>query len=235
MTPLQKILQTQPKAVFFDLDNTLYEYSSANIAGMAAIYTKLLSAYPLDKTTLENAFAQARTEIKQQTKSTASSHSRLLYFQRMLEILGMNTQALLSLDLEQTYWRAYLRKAQLFDGVKNFLYELRARNIQTLIVSDLTAQIQLRKLIHFDIDGLIDYVVTSEEAGADKPHQNIFNLALKKANCDPQDVWMIGDSLEKDMEGAEALSITTIQKIDKENIGLVRAHFTHFHQLSCMG
>lgn len=214
MKTFQQISAVRPKAVFMDLDNTLYSYQPADEAGMTAIYSKLQTMYSLSKKELEDSFLQARREIKEQLGSVASAHSRLLYFQCMLEILGLNTQVYLSLDLEQTYWRAYLRHSQLFDGVKNFLYELRAHNIKSVIITDLTAQIQFRKLIHFNIDGLIDYVVSSEEAGSDKPNKEIFMLALKKVDCKPDEVWMIGDSMEKDIQGAMSLGIIAMHKTD---------------------
>lgn len=220
-----------PKAVFMDLDNTLYPYQPANEAGMIAIYSKLHMMYSLEKKDMEGAFLQARKEIKEQLGNVASSHSRLLYFQRMLENLGLNTQAYLSLDLEQSYWRAYLRHSQLFDGVKTFLSELRLNNIKSVIITDLTAQIQFRKLIHFNIDELIDYVVSSEEAGTDKPNKEIFLLALKKVGCKPEDVWMIGDSIEKDINGAMSLGIKSIYKIDSKCSEKIPMSFSNFNEL----
>lgn len=208
--PLFTLFNAEPKAVFLDLDNTLYDYEPAHNSGMEAIYNKLETRFPLKKEDIIEAFCQARSEIKATLDNTASSHSRLLYFQRMLELLGMQTQPLLCLDLEQSYWRAYLRQAKPFVGVKSFLYELRARNIKTVIVTDLTVQIQFRKLIHFGIDNLVDYVVTSEEVGVEKPSKQIFLMALEKVECIPQEVWMIGDSMEKDIEGAKACGIHCI-------------------------
>ena len=41
--------------------------------------------------------------------------------QRMLEIMGLGSQVLLALDLEQTYWRTFLGNAVLFEVLKNFL------------------------------------------------------------------------------------------------------------------
>ena len=40
--------------------------------------------------------------------------------QRMLEIMGLSSQVLLALDLEQTYWRTY-RNTVLLRVLKNFL------------------------------------------------------------------------------------------------------------------
>jgi putative hydrolase of the HAD superfamily len=62
--------------------------------------------------------------------------------------------------------------------VKELLDDLRRLGIPTAIVTDLTAQIQFRKVVYFGLDHYFDYIITSEEAGHDKPHQAPFKLAL---------------------------------------------------------
>ncbi|QCC84460.1 HAD family hydrolase [Desulfovibrio desulfuricans] len=203
---------TLPKAVCFDLDNTLYSYQPCNKAGMAAVYLKLYKNFSLEESKSSILFSEARKQIKQKLGDTAASHSRLLYFQRMLELMGLNAQVSLVLDLEQTFWRAYLQQAELFAGVKDFIYALRARNIAIAIVSDMTAQIQLRKLMHLDIDGLIDQIITSEETGHDKPHPSMFTLALEKLGTEPAETWMIGDDFERDVQGAIACGMVGVFK-----------------------
>ena len=62
-----------------------------------------------------------KRQVKRQLGHTASSHSRLLYFQRGIEMLGRKTQLLITLDLEQTYWRTFLSHCELFPGVRDLL------------------------------------------------------------------------------------------------------------------
>ena len=59
----------------------------------------------------------------------------------------------------------------------------------------MTAQIQFRKLVYFGLDEFFDYVVTSEEAGADKPDKMPFKVALEKLQLEPENIWMIGDKI----------------------------------------
>lgn len=206
-----------PKAVCIDLDNTLYSYAPCNKAGMDAVYDKLCKNFFFEEGKPSELFREARAQIKLQLGATASSHSRLLYFQRMLELMGLNAQVALALDLEQTFWRAYLHHAELFSGVRDFLFALRAKNISIAIVTDMTAQIQFRKMMHLDLDGLIDHIITSEETGHDKPHPSMFALALKKLDTEPCDTWMIGDDYERDVQGALSCGITAILKTNTPN------------------
>lgn len=163
-----------PDAILFDTDNTLYHYDPVHAAAQAAVRDKVVDMFSISPDEFDRAFKQARDQVKNRLKHTASSHSRLLYLQRMLEIMGLGSQVLLALDFEQTYWRTFLSNAVLFDGVKDLLDDLRLLGVPTAIVTDLTAQIQFRKVVYFGLDHYFDYIVTSEEAGYDKPHEAPF-------------------------------------------------------------
>jgi HAD superfamily hydrolase (TIGR01549 family) len=202
-----------PDAILFDTDNTLYPYDPAHAAAMRAVREKVCKTFTISPTDFDSAFQEARNQVKQRLKHTASSHSRLLYLQRMLEIMGLGSQVLLALDFEQTYWRTFLSNAVLFDDVKELLDDLRLLGIPTAIVTDLTAQIQFRKVVYFGLDRYFDYIVTSEEAGYDKPHAAPFQIALEKMAPKGDCIWMIGDNPVNDIRGArEEINAVTLQK-----------------------
>lgn len=203
-----------PDAILFDTDNTLYHYEPAHEAAMKAVRDKVTRTLLITPSQFDAAFEQARKEIKARLNHTASSHSRLLYMQRMLEILGLGSQVLRALDFEQTYWRTFLSNAVLFDDVKELLDDLRLFGIATAIVTDLTAQIQFRKIVYFGLDHCFDYIITSEEAGFDKPHPAPFQIALEKINPKKNCIWMVGDNPVNDIQGAkENINAVTIQKV----------------------
>jgi HAD superfamily hydrolase (TIGR01549 family) len=202
----------RPKAVVFDTDNTLYPYDSAHCAAMEAVQSKAMSLLNITRQEFDKAFDQARADVKAKLKDTASSHSRLLYFQRTVEYLGLGTKILLTLDFEQTYWRTFLVNTRLFPGVKDFICQLKSDGIITANITDLTAQIQFRKLVYLGLDEYFDYVVTSEEAGKDKPHKAPFDIILSKIGIDPSEIWMIGDNPINDIEGAVNAGMIPIQK-----------------------
>jgi putative hydrolase of the HAD superfamily len=204
-----------PQAIIFDTDNTLYAYDNPHQRATTATEEKAARLLGVDIANVRSAFVQARGEVKRQLGSTASSHSRLLYFQRGIEILGRKTQLVITLDLEQTYWRTFLSHCELFPGVREFLMALRSSGISTATITDLTSQIQFRKLIYFGLDDCFDYVVTSEEAGADKPQEAPFRLAIDKLGIDPAHIWMIGDHPVNDVAGAHPFGIATLLRLDR--------------------
>ncbi|MAV94055.1 MAG: hydrolase [Euryarchaeota archaeon] len=209
-----ELLTKLPNAILFDTDNTLYSYNEANEAAIIAVRKKTKQMLSISTSEFDEAYDNARSSVKSMLGSTASSHSRLLYIQRMLEHMGLGSQVLLSLDLEQTYWRSFLANANLFNGVKELLDDIRIAGIPTAIVTDLTAQIQFRKIIYFGLDSYFDHIVTSEETGADKPNESMFKLSLEKMKPEGTCFWMIGDNPISDIKGSrESIGAITFQKI----------------------
>tara|TARA_B110000008_G_C16927402_1_gene547318 strand:+ start:129 stop:872 length:744 start_codon:yes stop_codon:yes gene_type:complete len=240
MTEERKIIlknTSLPKAIIFDTDNTLYPYLPAHKEATKHVELKVEKMLGVQKEVFRSAFKASRIEIKKRLGEVASSHSRLLYMQSTLESLGLGTRILLSLDLEQTYWRTFLNNCRLFPGVLSFIHILKSKGIITANITDLTAQIQFRKLVYFGLDELFDFVVTSEEAGKDKPSRQPFELALKKFQVNPKNVWMIGDDPKSDMAGADQMGMIKIQKrhsgvkVVKNGIESPDLVFDHYDEL----
>ncbi len=201
----REILTARPNAVLFDLDNTLYDYDHAHAKALAQVRAKLGRNAGITPERFDALYDEARKSIKADLKDNASAHSRLLYFQRMIELTGLRSDVVMALDCEQTYWRTFLSAASLFPDVEETMRLIRSIGVQMAIVTDLTAQIQFRKIVYFGLESIVDHVVTSEEAGADKPSPQIYALAGRKLGLNPSAiVWMIGDDAKKDCEGAKS-------------------------------
>jgi len=70
----------------------------------------------------------------------------------------------------------------------------------------------------FGLDEYFDYVVTSEESGADKPNPLCFEVALAKIGLPiSSEIWMIGDNYESDIIGASCFNIKTVYKGKKQS------------------
>ncbi|PID34734.1 MAG: hypothetical protein CR971_01650, partial [candidate division SR1 bacterium] len=55
-----------------------------------------------------------------------------------------------------------------------------------------------------------DVLVSSEEAGIEKPHSGPFLLATHKLQVVAKECMMIGDNIARDIEGGKALGMQTI-------------------------
>jgi putative hydrolase of the HAD superfamily len=63
-------------------------------------------------------------------------------------------------------------------------------------------EVQTIKMAAAGIDHFFESIVYSEDLGIKKPHPEIFQLAMQRANCKPEDALMIGDDWDADIIGA---------------------------------
>ena len=158
------------KGVLLDIDNTIYHYETCHKQALNLLIEELSKLLFLPKETIKNEFLKSRKTVNKRLYDTASSHSRFLYIQLTLEkILGFsdfhNT-----LKLEKLYWDTFLSKMKLNESAKKFIFECKSKNIPICCVTDLTAQIQFRKVLNLNLENMIKYIVTSEEVGVEKPN-----------------------------------------------------------------
>jgi putative hydrolase of the HAD superfamily len=200
------------KGVLLDFDNCLYLYEPCHRFALSAVKNEM------EKITGKHRdffsfYTKAQDTVKLRIPDQAASHSRVLYFQTMFESLGRGSMVEKSLFLENLYWEKFMKKMKLVSGARKFLIDCKKKDIKIVIVSDLTTSIQFKKLTKLGISHLVDFVVTSEEVGVEKPNKKIFQLALKKTGLKNDEVMMIGDNFRKDMRGAQALGIKALQII----------------------
>ncbi|MDP2175499.1 MAG: HAD family hydrolase [Bacteroidota bacterium] len=195
------------KAILLDLDDTLYAYKSCHQAAYEACMILASEKYNLFNSDFEAAWKAGRDKVHQDLHGQGASHSRLLYAQKVSEILFDKTNPQFALEIEETYWRTFLNNMKFKPEVEAFLIDAKSKGIKMCIVTDLTAQIQMRKWLKLDLGRYIDFLVSSEEAGIEKPGAYMFELAMKKLGVKAEECIMIGDSEEKDIKGAEALGI----------------------------
>ena len=62
----------------------------------------------------------------------------------------------------------------------------------------------------YGLSQYLDLVIASAEEGTEKPDLRIFELALKRANCLPENAVMIGDRLDNDIIPAKKTGLKTI-------------------------
>ncbi len=202
------------KGILLDIDNTLYDYDNSHKIALNRVITFLKEKFSLSEEEISICYSKARSLVQIELGDTAASHNRLLYFQKMLELLELNPLRY-SLTVYNLYWDTFLVSMKPFDGIYEFLEKYKNR---LCLLTDLTAHIQHRKIKQLKLDQYSFLMVTSEEAGREKPHPYMFMVALKKMNLIPDEVCMIGDSFNKDIVGASNLGIDAIWiNLKKEN------------------
>lgn len=198
------------KAIIFDLDNTLYNYDRCNELAEKKLIQMVSKDLLISQEVARNLLKNAKKNIKNQLgDDVAASHNRLLYMQNICEQMEANP-LIYAMKFYNCYWETMLEEMRPFDYVIPLFKKIHDKGLKIAILTDLTAHIQYRKLDKLGICDYIDCIVTSEEAGAEKPSNRMFELALKKLQVEQNEALMVGDSVKKDIEGAKQCNIRGI-------------------------
>jgi HAD superfamily hydrolase (TIGR02253 family) len=199
------------KAVLFDLDDTLYDFSSIEEFGLKESYQKLLGfGCKISYEEFIKIYLEGKEDIKEALQGTASAHDRILFFQRLVEKIYGKTEPEIALELFNSFWEIIFQKMKPFDDSLSVLKSIQDAGLRIALVSDHTTDIQLRKIDVLGFSDYFNFIATSEEAGKDKPNREIFELALHKLSLKPEDVVMVGDIPERDIAGAKRAGIESI-------------------------
>jgi len=197
------------KAFIFDIDNTIYDYDSNDVIAMRELCKFAEEKFNLDEDAFLKIYYESRKVVKTRLTEGAGQHNRMLFFQAAVEIIGKNPFDYV-LEMYEIYWNTFLEGMKLYDGAEEFLKSLKESELKIALCTDMTAHIQYRKIKKLGISDLIDVIVTSEEAGFEKPSPLIFNLVLEKLKLKPSEAIYIGDHIDKDIKGALNCGMTPI-------------------------
>lgn len=200
----------QLKTVLFDLDDTLYHsWADCDKAAYAAIGAYAQTHLGIDGAQFVREFDMARYGLMRALPGAASGHDRTLMAVRALEKIGQNPM-LHAEAIADAYWNAVLDTMQPWPENEHMLSLLRQAGITIGVCTNMTTAMQLRKIRRLGLSEKIDFIVTSEEAGADKPAPQLYLLALAKAAALKQEAIFVGDTYSHDIIGALDIGIEAI-------------------------
>ncbi len=190
------------KGIIFDLDDTLYDYKKCNEYAIEKVINYIINHNDKYKNYqyILDVYNKISIHLKDELKNTASSHNKSIYFKQLIEELKLNYSYFQTLN--NLYWTNFYNSMVCFEGVKDFIIWNKINGIKIGILTDYETEYQIMKLEKVELLNYVDYIVTSEEVGIEKPSVNMFYTILKKMNLQAEDVIMIGDNYEKDIMGA---------------------------------
>jgi putative hydrolase of the HAD superfamily len=188
------------KAVIFDIDDTLYSYQEANKRTMERMKLFVMMELGIPMEEFEQDYHRLMQEQIQICGGTSGRYSRAIRFQRMMEERGLPLRY--GAQLNDLYWEIMMDEMTPAEGAAQLLDGLRERGLRLGVGSDMTADWQIKKLDKLGLLDKLDFIVTSEEAGVEKPELKLFQLCAKKAGCAMEECLFIGDNLKKDVLGA---------------------------------
>ncbi len=189
--------------LIFDLDDTLIPSES--------IYA---NAYEKIGVASQTSFQFAKKDVKNRLPSGhVSSHNRMLYFKRVLEISNdFSPQKLILMHNE--YEQELIRLTLDFvkdNGLVGKLAKLK-QVADLYILTNENTRTQIKKLAAIDPDGsLFKKIFTSEEIGIEKPSPKVFEWVQNEVSDLPEtSFWMIGNDDRIDLETPSKMGWNTV-------------------------
>ncbi|MBX5468387.1 MAG: HAD family hydrolase [Thermoleophilaceae bacterium] len=96
-----------------------------------------------------------------------------------------------------------------YEDARPALAALRERGVRTVVASNWDCSLP-EALERVGLRPLVDGVVASAVVGAAKPAAALFHAALELAGCEPGEALHVGDSLDKDVQGARAAGLRAV-------------------------
>jgi phosphoserine phosphatase len=90
------------------------------------------------------------------------------------------------------------------------LERVRAAGLRTAVVTNGMTDLQWLKLERAGLASYFDAFVASAAVGIGKPDARIFTVALERIGCAAGAAWMVGDSLRRDVAGAQAAGVRAV-------------------------
>ncbi|MBZ4415805.1 HAD family hydrolase [Myxococcus sp. RHSTA-1-4] len=188
----------RPRAVFFDLDDTLIDRAGAFARYVEDLILRHPSAFPEARRAGDVAALHAM--------DGRGSSDRTVFCRRVIDTfpgLGLSPEAL---------WQDMSSRLPTFvrpsAGPGALVEDLR-RRVPVAVVSNGSGRVQRAKLERAHLTTLLPEVFLSGEVGAEKPDPRIFRAALACVDREAAEVLHVGDDPERDIAGAARLGMAT--------------------------
>ena len=189
------------KAVFFDLDNTLIDFMKMKeVSVNAAVEEMINEGLKLDKKT-------AIQEIYEIYGKEGIEDDRI--FQKFLIKTNKEIDYKILAAAIVNYRKAQTGFIKLYPKVAPVIIELHKMGIQVGIITDASEIKAWIRLTEMNIQGFFEIVVANKKESELKPSKEPFLRAMKQLDLKPEDCLMVGDSPEKDIEGAKGVGMKT--------------------------
>ncbi len=220
------------KHLFFDIDKTLWDYESNVKEILLDLYEKWhLKDYSIKYDFFLLNFKKYNDLLwtKFQTGQINKENLRDRRFYLTLKKSGVNNNDL-ALQLSKDYIEISPNKTNLFPEVIETLEYLK-KKYRLHIITNGFNEVQYKKLKNSGIKHFFEKIVTSDNAGSQKPNMKIFEYALTSVNAKKKESLMIGDDWEIDILGAKAYGLDQVYFNPNKITHIDKATF----EIACIG
>ncbi len=191
--------------IFFDLDNTLWDFNQNSAATLLELYHE----YSLDIEGISSPkpfidkYKKINSEFweKYRNNSISKEVLRVRRFTDTLRAFGIENEPLTN-ELAKAYLEKCPQKKLLIPDAHEVLSYLKEKYTLHILTNGFT-DVQLSKIDNSDIAKYFNKIITSEDAGYNKPHAEIFEYAIGIISANASECLFVGDSWDIDILGAQ--------------------------------
>lgn len=195
------------KWVWFDLDDTLFDFKYASGVALGQVYEQfgLNRFFPTVEAWVD-VYHRFNTQMWTLYNAGEIDSMTLRYRRFMLPLLegGASTDEAESLvwPLDERYLNCLGQINAPVDSALQLIDNLRSNGFKIGILSNGFRQVQHHKLATLGLTDRIDCVVLSDDIGVNKPARELFDYALRRADTTARCSLMVGDNPDTDIRGA---------------------------------
>jgi putative hydrolase of the HAD superfamily len=193
---------TDLQAVLFDVDFTLAKPGpDLGPEGYRRLGRRF--GLDLDPSRYDDARAAAVAELKRHPELDHDEEIWVLFTEQIIRGMGGSGRTHECAAAMTRAWE-HAEHFELFEDALPVLEELRKNRLKLGLVSNTARDLDVFVRHH----GLeVDAVLSSGAHGKTKPHETIFRAVLTRLGVEPAAAVMVGDSVEDDVRGAEAVGM----------------------------
>jgi putative hydrolase of the HAD superfamily len=222
------MIQTLPKALLIDLDDTIL-VDSGNTADCwrEACAACLPPPSACDPTALWEAIERTRQWFWAEPERHRVGRLDLDEARREVVRISLAELAADASGLAEKIASAYgvmrEEKIQPFPGAVETIHWLRDHGCRLALLTNGDGAAQRKKVDRFRLGELFDLILIEGELGFGKPDPRIYQMALERLAVSAGETWMVGDNLEWEVVSPKRLGITCVW-VDVRGVGLPHGH-----------
>ena len=207
--------------IFFDLYGTLAGFSPDKYEIQSKACGKF--GYKVTKNGITKGYAIADNLMSEQNQiypiRNMNSEEKKKFFSEYQKLILSGDKIIISEETATKIWN-YIKKIPYdlacYNDVYSSLKILKSKGLKLGLISNMNTDGNKLSL-KLGLSNYLDFIITSKDANAEKPHSKIFIKALEKANVPAKNCIHVGDQIISDINGARNAGITPIL-IDRDNI-----------------
>ena len=210
--------------IFFDLDNTLWDFETNSRNAMLIIFQKLDLGHMHNFNLFFETYTRHNDSLWEsyRNKEVVKKDLTRLRFQNTFNDMEIN-----SIDADEMntqYLKELPNQKILNEGVIEILNYLKKKRYQLNIITNGFSEVQRKKVETSGLKPFFDKIFISEEIKSPKPEHDIFEYSIKSSNAKKNNSIMIGDDWDVDVLGAVNYGIDAVhyQSSPEQNLTNVR-------------